>query len=125
MSDRVAVFHQGRIQQIGTPSQLYESPANMFVAQFIGENNIIKSFNNLHNICVRPERVQINPVDAVDILVNGTVLDVTYLGRYIRVQLDSCGLDNFTVTLANTGQLLNLQVRSMVKLGWNSADCRT
>jgi putative spermidine/putrescine transport system ATP-binding protein len=125
MSDRVAVFHQGRIQQIGTPSQLYESPANMFVAQFIGENNIIKSFNGLNNVCVRPERVQINPINSVDILVDGTVLDVTYLGRYVRVQLDSCGLDNFTVILANTEQLLNLQVGSIVKLGWNSTDCRT
>lgn len=124
MSDRVAVFHQGRIQQIGTPSQLYESPDNMFVAQFIGENNIIQSFNGLTNVCIRPERVQLNPSTPVDILIDGTVLDVTYLGRYVRVQLVACGLDNFTVTLANT-QLLNLQVGSTVKLGWNSADCRT
>ena len=124
MSDRVAVFHQGCIQQIGTPSQLYESPANLFVAQFIGENNIIKSFNNLHNICIRPERVQIDPAGEVDILVDGTVLDVTYLGRYIRIQLDSCGLDNFMVTLVNSGQLLNFQVGSIVKLGWNSVDSR-
>ena len=39
MSDRVAVFHQGEIQQIAPPRELYESPRNTFVAQFIGENN--------------------------------------------------------------------------------------
>jgi putative spermidine/putrescine transport system ATP-binding protein len=39
MSDRIAVFHQGRIQQIDAPQALYESPANLFVASFIGENN--------------------------------------------------------------------------------------
>jgi len=39
MSDRVAVFNDGRIQQLATPSDLYEHPANSFVAQFIGENN--------------------------------------------------------------------------------------
>jgi len=42
MSDRVAVFHQGRIQQIDEPTTLYERPANAFVAQFIGENNQIQ-----------------------------------------------------------------------------------
>ncbi len=39
MSDRIAVFHRGRIQQLDAPAQLYETPANAFVARFIGENN--------------------------------------------------------------------------------------
>jgi putative spermidine/putrescine transport system ATP-binding protein len=39
MSDRIAVFHQGRIRQIGTPDELYERPESAFVAQFVGENN--------------------------------------------------------------------------------------
>ena len=39
MSDRIAVFHEGRIRQLGTPDELYERPANAFVAQFVGENN--------------------------------------------------------------------------------------
>ncbi len=42
MSDRVAVFHQGRIQQIGTPSEIYDAPSNAFVASFIGENNALE-----------------------------------------------------------------------------------
>ena len=50
MSDRVAVFDDGRIQQIAPPDQLYESPENSFVAQFIGENNTlegtVKEINN-------------------------------------------------------------------------------
>src|SRR3546814_11989581 len=41
MSDRIAVFNDGRIQQLATPDDLYERPANSFVAQFIGENNTI------------------------------------------------------------------------------------
>src|SRR3546814_8960283 len=41
MSDRIAVFNDGRIQQLATPDDLYERPANSFVAQFIGENNKI------------------------------------------------------------------------------------
>src|SRR5206468_1047068 len=39
LSDRIAVFHRGRIQQLDTPARMYESPANAFVARFIGENN--------------------------------------------------------------------------------------
>ena len=39
MSDRIAVFHRGRIQQLDTPEQIYEEPVNAFVARFIGENN--------------------------------------------------------------------------------------
>lgn len=121
MSDRVAVFYQGRIQQIDTPSRLYAHPDNAFVAEFIGENNIIKP-----NVYIRPERVQLNPLyGTVDTLVNGTVLDITCLGRYIRVRLDSCGIDNFVVTLPNNGQSLDLQIGGMVALGWTAADCHT
>ena len=42
MSDRVAVFDDGRIQQLAPPDQLYEAPENSFVAQFIGENNTLE-----------------------------------------------------------------------------------
>jgi putative spermidine/putrescine transport system ATP-binding protein len=121
MSDRVAVFYQGRIQQIDTPSRLYEHPTNMFVAEFIGENNLIKP-----NVYIRPERVQLNPLNqTVDTLVNGTVLDITCLGRYIRLRLNSCGIDNFIVTLPNNRQLLHLHVGSRVKLGWKLDECCT
>ena len=121
MSDRVAVFYQGRIQQIDTPSQLYKHPNNSFVAEFIGENNIIKP-----NVYIRPERVRLNPLyGTVDTLVNGTVLDVTCLGQHTRLRLNSCGIDNFIVTLPNDGQLLDLQVGSIVALGWTAADCCT
>ena len=121
MSDRVAVFYQGRIQQIDTPSQLYKHPNNSFVAEFIGENNIIKP-----NVYIRPERVRLNPLyGTVDTLVNGTVLDVTCLGQHTRLRLNSCGIDNFIVTLPNDGQRLDLQVGSIVALGWTAADCCT
>ena len=121
MSDRVAVFYQGRIQQIDTPGQLYKHPNNSFVAEFIGENNMIKP-----NVYIRPERVRLNPLyGTVDTLVNGTVLDVTCLGQHTRLRLNSCGIDNFIVTLPNDGQLLDLQVGSIVALGWTAADCCT
>jgi putative spermidine/putrescine transport system ATP-binding protein len=95
MSDRIAVFNDGMIQQIATPSELYERPANSFVAQFIGENNRLHgrvvhvngvsctvSVNGGSStvealatnmpglganttISLRPERVKINPMDGI------------------------------------------------------------
>ena len=107
MSDRIAVFHQGRIQQIDIPTQLYERPANAFVAQFIGENNTLSG--TVHSVSgnscqialadgtliagqsvsppalgarklvsIRPERVRLNPqTGGDDSSVSGTVVDIT------------------------------------------------
>jgi ABC-type Fe3+/spermidine/putrescine transport system ATPase subunit len=57
MSDRVAVMNQGRIEQVGTPREIYDSPASPFVADFIGETNFIETDGTM--IAVRPERVQL------------------------------------------------------------------
>ena len=57
MSDRVAVMSDGRIEQIGTPGEIYDSPSSPFVADFIGETNFIKRDGG--TIAVRPERVQL------------------------------------------------------------------
>jgi len=59
MSDRVAVMSAGRIEQIGTPGEIYDTPASPFVADFIGETNFIKRNGGM--IAVRPERVQLRP----------------------------------------------------------------
>jgi ABC-type Fe3+/spermidine/putrescine transport system ATPase subunit len=59
MSDRVAVMSAGRIEQIGTPREIYDSPSSPFVADFIGETNFIQTDGTM--IAVRPERVQLRP----------------------------------------------------------------
>ena len=58
MSDRVAVMHAGKIEQLGPPRQIYDEPASRFVADFIGETNFIKQ--NGRVVAVRPERLQIS-----------------------------------------------------------------
>jgi ABC-type Fe3+/spermidine/putrescine transport system ATPase subunit len=57
MSDRVAVMNAGRVEQLGTPREIYDSPASPFVADFIGETNFIEQGGKM--IAVRPERVQL------------------------------------------------------------------
>ena len=57
MSDRVAVMNDGRIEQVGTPREIYDHPASPFVADFIGETNFIEQDGTM--VAVRPERVQL------------------------------------------------------------------
>ncbi len=57
MSDRVAVMHAGRIEQLGAPQEIYDAPATPFVAQFIGETNFIETGGR--TVAIRPERVRL------------------------------------------------------------------
>jgi putative spermidine/putrescine transport system ATP-binding protein len=94
MSDRIAVFNDGRIEQVGTPAEIYESPANDFVAAFVGVSNVIERAGA--RITIRPEKIRIlDPGDAADGLQTerGRVRDVAYAGMINRyfVDLDDGG----------------------------------
>ncbi len=96
MSDRLAVFSGGRIEQVGTPVDVYEQPATEFVAGFIGVSNLID--RDGHRLTVRPEKVHLLFDDAEAApagthVESGTVDEVVYLGvvtRYL-VELDGGG----------------------------------
>jgi putative spermidine/putrescine transport system ATP-binding protein len=95
MSDRVAVLAGGRIEQLGSPVDLYDHPANEFVAGFIGVSNVVDLDGR--RLVVRPERIRLLDVDQTPELgthvEDGTVEDVTYAGMVTRyvVQLDRGG----------------------------------
>ncbi len=95
MSDRVAVLNGGRIEQLGSPVDLYERPANEFVAGFIGVSNLID--RDGRRLVVRPERIRLLRLDETpepgSHLEDGVVQDVTYAGMVTRyaVQLDRGG----------------------------------
>ncbi|MGZ4382087.1 MAG: ABC transporter ATP-binding protein, partial [Gaiellaceae bacterium] len=88
MSDRVAVFNAGRIEQIGTPAEIYEHPATVFVAGFVGVSNLIE--RDGRRFTVRPEKILVATGDEGE---PGTIRDAVYMGpvtRYI-VELDGGG----------------------------------
>jgi putative spermidine/putrescine transport system ATP-binding protein len=95
MSDRVAVLARGKIQQIGSPIDLYERPANEFVAGFIGVSNLID--RDGQRLMVRPEKIHLlMPHEAVvpgSRLEDGEVIETVYAGMVTRyvVQLDQGG----------------------------------
>jgi spermidine/putrescine ABC transporter ATP-binding subunit len=116
LSDRIVVFNQGRVFQIGTPKELYERPSNRFVADFIGINNLLEgtvraaesgflavdtalgSLRALPNaelragdkcvICVRPENIAVGGSGAERNLARGRVAFAAYLGNTLRYDVD-------------------------------------
>ena len=95
MSDRIAVFRDGRIEQVGTPADVYERPANEFVAGFVGVSNIVERDDR--RFTVRPEKVRIldegeTPPDGLHVE-EGRIRDVSYAGMLTRfvVELDRGG----------------------------------
>jgi putative spermidine/putrescine transport system ATP-binding protein len=92
MSDRIAVFNEGRIEQVAPPADLYERPATAFVAGFVGTSNVIE--RDGRRFTLRPEKVRIadpgEPLPAGFDGAPGRIRDVVYLGpvtRYV-VELD-------------------------------------
>jgi putative spermidine/putrescine transport system ATP-binding protein len=94
MSDRLAVFSAGRIEQVGTPAEVYEHPANEFVAGFVGVSNVVE--RDGRRFTIRPEKVRLlgegETADGLRVEA-GTVEDVAYVGMVTRylVALDAGG----------------------------------
>ena len=154
MSNRIAVFNDGVIQQLASPSALYEQPENAFVAQFIGENNRlcgrVKAVEGQHcqvdldgggtiralnvrvegagsrtTLSLRPERVIIAPHEEEKCnRIVGRVEELIYLGDHIRARLSVAGTDEFVVKIPNTDRHGALRAGMDVDLGWAPDDCR-
>ncbi|HEY7206883.1 MAG TPA: ABC transporter ATP-binding protein [Gaiellaceae bacterium] len=90
MSDRLAVFNEGRIEQIGTPAEVYEHPQTEFVAGFVGVSNVLERDDR--RFTVRPEKVHMLDDDGRD-GETGRIGDVVYVGMFTRyvVELDRGG----------------------------------
>ncbi|MFG2947934.1 ABC transporter ATP-binding protein [Streptomyces adustus] len=109
MSDRIAVFHQGRIEQVGTPAEIYERPATPFVASFVGTSNLLEGdtarliVGTPGTYSIRPEKIRVLAADPVGTdaagdsagadgaeysSAVGTVAEVVYLGDATRLLVD-------------------------------------
>jgi putative spermidine/putrescine transport system ATP-binding protein len=85
MSNRVAVFNEGRIEQVGTPAEVYEHPSSAFVAGFVGTSNILR--RNGRTFTVRPEKLRILPGDGTE-GEPGTIRAAVYVGPVTKVIVD-------------------------------------
>ena len=153
MSNRIAVFDEGEVQQLSTPDVLYEKPENSFVAQFIGENNrfsgTVKSIDSKYcdvelsgggsvkalkvnvnsvgdktELSVRPERININQEDSShENKFKGIVRELIYLGDHIRIRLNVSGNEEFIVKLPNEGSV-TFGTGDNINLSWMASDIR-
>jgi putative spermidine/putrescine transport system ATP-binding protein len=94
MSDRLAVFNEGRVVQAGTPAEVYERPASEFVAGFVGVSNVLA--RDGVRFTVRPEKIRLLPLEGQHdglVVESGTVRDTSYMGASTRyeVELDRGG----------------------------------
>lgn len=154
MSDRVAVFNEGVVQQLAPPNILYEEPENAFVADFIGDNNCLRGSivseaektcvvktddgSEIHankintagvgqrsTLSIRPERVIINPeAGQVPNVFEAKAVELIYLGDHIRTRMEVCGNTDFYVKIPNSSHHADLNRGDVVKIGWNEYDCR-
>ncbi len=85
MSDQIAVFNHGRIEQLGGPAEVYDRPATEFVAGFVGTSNIVERDGRRY--CVRPERITLEPGDGSG--EPATVTDVVFVGAFMRYLVET------------------------------------
>ena len=125
MSDTIVVMAEGKIQQIGTPTDIYNEPKNAFVADFIGESNIVDGVmledyrvkfaghvfqcldagfgkNEAVDVVVRPEDVDIVPADQGQF--QGTVTSVTFMGVHNEIIVDIQGFKWMIQTTESVGE---------------------
>ncbi|MGI9350264.1 MAG: ABC transporter ATP-binding protein [Rhizobiaceae bacterium] len=153
MSDRVAVFEDGVIQQLSSAESLYEDPQNSFVAQFIGENNKlngtvtkvsgevcqiqledgtkvkakkvnVSAAGDKSTLSLRPERVELDPPKSMDNVIEGKIEELIYLGDHIRVRMNVAGNDEFIVKVRNRSNRPHMAEGETKKIGWASEDCK-
>jgi spermidine/putrescine transport system ATP-binding protein len=150
MSDRIAVMDGGRVEQLGTPREVYEQPATPFVADFIGSLNAIEvrvdevvggyglarlgeqdrivvpvdagtSSGSELRVAVRPEHVQLAGGDVNGSRLGGTVADIVYLGMYTQVHVDTAAGRVISHRLADES-VEELRSGAAVELAWDADD---
>ncbi len=153
MSNRIAVFNDGKVQQLSSPDKLYEEPVNSFVAEFIGENNrfagqvteitkdkckvklnegseilanpiTVKSNGEKTIVSLRPERALINSKEKMENNFKGKIEEVIYHGDHTRVRLDLLGNKDFILKVPNSSANMEIKLGNQINVSWNSFDAR-
>jgi len=132
MSDRIAVFSQGKIEQIGTPADIYERPASTFVAGFVGTSNLVSGevakriTGSEQMFSIRPEKIHLdagnNKPENEMLSIDGVIRDVVYLGLFTRYLVEIEGGSDLVVIEQNlkTTSMDVLSARGQkVRLQWH------
>lgn len=153
LSDRIVVLNHGRIEQVGTPEQVYNQSANLFVAQFIGESNCLEgqvmaveaglalvkhksgalmrcaavdpvSVGQRVSVSIRPENLQLRRDRADDHHLSGHVTETIYYGDHKRVVAKLATGGEISVKIGKDPAEAPFEVGSLVSLAWRPEDAR-
>jgi putative spermidine/putrescine transport system ATP-binding protein len=137
MSDRIAVFNEGKIEQVGTPAEIYEHPASPFVAGFVGTSNLVSGdlakrvTGSDATFSIRPEKIHLTTiaekVEGDMFFADGKVRDVIYLGINTRYLVDLDGGGDLVVVEQNlrTTSMDVMKVKDQrVRLLWSKEHIR-
>ena len=154
MSNRVAVFNRGIIEQLGSPTQIYEQPVNSFVARFIGENNrlvgkvgavsgdqcvvdlgggasvratriVASSVGEPTMLSIRPERVVIGEKAAgAENSFEARIDEIVFHGDHLRLSATVCAQPDFVVKIPNSADVALGGKGDTIRIGWSARDCR-
>ncbi|MBN1210115.1 MAG: ABC transporter ATP-binding protein [Myxococcaceae bacterium] len=127
MSDRVAVFNNGRIEQVDTPRGLYTKPRTVFVARFVGASNVVEGelarriTGSERPFSVRPEHIRfVREAQAEHLGVEGTLVDVQYHGATSRFTVEVPGGPPLNVSLPNgEEEAVRPALGEPVRLAWS------
>ena len=137
MSDRIAVINHGRVEQVGTPSEIYEKPATKFVAEFIGEMNFIPAevheggliseighmrVSGLNGakkvlVAIRPEKIKLG-CSNLDNVYSAVIEEVSYLGGFLSLRARVNGICLKCITPSD----IRVEENQTVELGWRAED---
>jgi putative spermidine/putrescine transport system ATP-binding protein len=151
MSDRIAVMNGGRVEQVGTPAEIYNQPTTRFVADFIGDTNIFRGERTTTNgglaldagkglilalppaaetqgtgvlsVALRPEKIQLSPrSDAASASAHGVVENTNFLGGAVLYRITLEGGHRVLVQQPNAGASRLFVPGNGVTLDWTPAD---
>jgi putative spermidine/putrescine transport system ATP-binding protein len=120
MSDRIAVMNHGKVEQVGPPTEIYERPRTRFVADFIGEINILEEGGRAR--ALRPEKIRLVSDGA---RVSGTVDTANFLGGSTLLRVSTAAGRSLLVRETHAGERASRMPGDAVGLAWNDADAVT
>lgn len=122
MSDRIAVMNKGRIEQIATPTEIYNRPQTLFVATFIGENNIFQQDGTC--FAVRPEKIRLYAPDTQldKHKRTGRITDMVFLGNVRKLYIRLDGQEMTVLAHQTIGDGFDWKVDQQVAIGWSQTD---
>jgi putative spermidine/putrescine transport system ATP-binding protein len=135
LCDRLAVFNAGRIEQLGSASEVYESPATRFVAEFVGTSNVLSGdaartiLGHESTVSIRPERIRLVPpggaVATGEVSVDGVVREIVYAGAQTRIVVEAADGITLSVVLLNvSAHSLDVQRGAHATVCWDESAAR-